>query len=115
MTNSLATLAVALLLSGTTIAQQQPRRATNSQKTPNGTTGTITPNDAARSTTSSANTHDGTNGASTGTGLTLDQYQANSQSNKGTTKVDANSSVRTGPSDVKARKKSPKMSNQSSQ
>ncbi|GAB2564206.1 hypothetical protein [Spirosoma aerophilum] len=110
MLNSLATVALVLALAGTAAAQQkQPRRATNSKSSE----GTISSTDAARSNPSAANTHDGTNGASTGTGLTNDQYQANgSSSNRGTTKVDAASSVRTGPSDVKARKKTPKKSNQ---
>lgn len=110
MTNSLATVALLLALAGTAVAQQKPARRTNDNKS---SSGTISANDAARSTPSAANTHDGTNGASTGTGLTNDQYQANgSSSNRGTTKVDANSSVRTGPSNVKAKKKAPKSTDQ---
>lgn len=110
MINSLATLALTLALAGTAAAQQkQPSRSITNKSS----SGTISSTDAARSNPSAANTHDGTNGASTGTGLTNDQYQANgSGSNRGTTKVDANSSVRTGPSDVKAKKKTPKSSNQ---
>ena len=108
MINSLATVALVLVLAGTATAQQkQPRRTTNNKSS----TGTISANDAARSNPSAANTHDGTNGASTGTGLTNDQYQANGTSSNRTTKVDANSSVRTGPSTVKARKKTPKSEN----
>lgn len=110
MTNSLATLALILILAGTADAQQkQPSRTATGKSSG----GTISSADAARSNPSAANTHDGTNGASTGTGLTNDQLQANgSGSNRGTTKVDANSSVRTGPSSVKARKKTPKATNQ---
>lgn len=112
MTNSLATLVLVMALAGTAAAQQkQPSRTTSKSSA-----GTISSTDAARSNPSAANTHDGTNGASTGTGLTNDQLQANGAgSNRGTTKVDANSSVRTGPSPVKARKKTPKASNQSNQ
>ncbi|GAB3043183.1 hypothetical protein [Spirosoma pulveris] len=114
MIHSFATVALVLALAGTAAAQQKQPRRTNDNKS---TTGTVSSNDAARSNPSAANTHDGTNGASTGastgTGLTNDQYQANgSSSNRGTTKVDAASSVRTGPSDVKAKKKAPKSSNQ---
>ncbi|AUD03969.1 hypothetical protein [Spirosoma pollinicola] len=110
MINSLAILALALVLAGTAVAQQkQPRRTSDNKST----SGTMSANDAARSSTSAANTHDGTNGASTGTGLTSDQHQADaSGSNRGTTKVDAASSVRTGPSNVKAKKKTPKNTNQ---
>ncbi|GAB3785291.1 hypothetical protein GCM10028818_46660 [Spirosoma horti] len=110
MINSLATFGLLLALAGTATAQQkQPSRSTTKKST----SGTISSTDAARSNPSAANTHDGTNGASTGTGLTNDQYQANGSSpNRGTTKVDAESSVRTGPSNVKAKKKAPKDGNQ---
>ncbi len=109
MTNSLATLALILVLAGSAVAQQkQPKRAATGKSS----NGTISADDAARSNTSAANTHDGTNGVSTGTGLTNDQRQADAGSpNRGTTKVDASSSVRTGPSPVKARKKAVKTSN----
>ncbi|UFH56932.1 hypothetical protein [Spirosoma sp. KNUC1025] len=112
MTRSFVSLAFILVLAGTAVAQQQPRRATNS-KASTGTTSTVSPNDVTRSNPSAANTHDGTNGASTGTGLTNDQLQAASAppNTSGTTKVDARSSVRTGASTVKARKKSPKPNN----
>ncbi|ADB37170.1 hypothetical protein [Spirosoma linguale] len=110
MIHSFATVALVLALAGTAAAQQKQPRRTNDNKS---ATGTVSSNDAARSNPSAANTHDGTNGASTGTGLTNDQYQANGSSpNRGTTKVDAASSVRTGPSNVKAKKKTPKESNQ---
>ncbi|SOD98802.1 hypothetical protein [Spirosoma fluviale] len=110
MINSLSTVVLVLALAGTAAAQQKQPRRTNDNKS---STGTISANDAARSNPSAANTHDGSNGASTGTGLTNDQYQANGSSpNRGTTKVDAASSVRTGPSNVKAKKKTPKSSNQ---
>ncbi len=108
MTNSLATLALFLVLAGTAVAQRkQPRRTAGNKSS----SGTISANDAARSNTSAANTHDGTNGASTGTGLTNDQRQADASGSNRTTKVDASSSIRTAPSSVKARKKAVKTSN----
>ena len=105
MTHALAITALALLLVGTAEAQQKPAK-----RSAKSTTGSVSANDAARSNPSTANTHDGTNGASTGTGLTNDQLQGQGagSSTSSPTKVDAQSSVRTGPSTVKARKKSPK-------
>ena len=110
MLNSFAAFALVLTLAGTAVAQQkQPRRTADNKSSG----GTISANDAARSNPSAANTHDGTNGVTTGTGLTNDQHQADASApNRSTTKVDASSSVHTGPSNVKARKKTPKASNQ---
>ncbi|GAB2598428.1 hypothetical protein [Spirosoma areae] len=107
MTNSLATLALAFLLSGTALAQQQPRRAKSSKAATSSST------DATGSTSSAANTQDATNGATAGTGLTNEQLQAQGagSSTKQTTKVDARSSTRTSASSVKARKKSTKPGN----
>ncbi|MFD2933236.1 hypothetical protein [Spirosoma flavum] len=108
MTNSLATLALVLVLAGSAAAQQKQRNTTSTSKS---SSGAISATDAARSNPSAANTHDGTNGVSTGTGLTNDQRQADGSSSNRTTKIDASSSVRTGPSPVKARKKLPKSGN----
>lgn len=110
MTHSLATLALVLLLGGTTVAQQkQPKRSSRAKTT----SGTVSPTDAARSNPSAANTHDGTNGASTGagTGLTNDQAQASQNPTNGPAKLDANSSVRTGSTSVKGKKRMPKKNN----
>ena len=116
MTNSLATLALVCLLAGSAVAQQKPSKSA-SKKSSASKSGTISPTDAVRSSPSAADTHDGTNGVSTGTGgggtgLTNDQSQAaaNPTSN-GPTKVDANSSVRTGSSSVKGKKRTPKSDN----
>ena len=109
MSNSLATLTLVLLIAGTAAAQQ-PRRSAG-KKSSTSTSSTISPNDMARSNPSAANTYDGTNGASTGTGLTNDQQQASKNQTNGPAKVDANSSVRTGASSVKGRKKKPKSVN----
>ncbi|MVM37720.1 hypothetical protein GO730_09095 [Spirosoma sp. HMF3257] len=108
MTHSLATLALVLLLAGTATAQEKsPRRSKKSSA------GTVSATDATRSNPSAANTHDGTNGASTGagTGLTNDQAQASQNPPNGPAKVDASSSVKTGASSVKGRKRSPKTNN----
>ncbi|WP_020598308.1 hypothetical protein [Spirosoma panaciterrae] len=104
MTHTLATLVVALLLTGTAVAQQKPGKRSTGAKTP---TTTSTSTDAA----SASNKKE--QGTVAGTGLTNDQYQtqATDNSTDKPTKVDAASSVRTGPSSVKARKKSPKSGN----
>lgn len=107
MTTSFASLALVLLLAGTATAQQkQPRRSAG-----NKSVGTVSSADAARSTTPTATPQEGSAGVSVGTGLTNDQQQGAASSPNGPTKVDANSSIRTGPSPVKARKKSPKSGN----
>ncbi|SFE99272.1 hypothetical protein SAMN05216167_12427 [Spirosoma endophyticum] len=114
MTNSLATLALVCLLAGSAVAQQKPAKSTTSKKSSGSKAGTISPTDAVRSSPSAADTHDGTNGVSTGTGgggtgLTNDQSQAAANpTNNGPTKVDANSSVKTGASSVKGKKRYPK-------
>lgn len=115
MTNLLAAAAVVLLCAGTVSAQQKPAKAKSKSMA-----GAPTKNDVMRSNPSAENTHDGTGGVSVGvggapagTGLTNDQNQAaNSNAKTGTTKVDAQSSTRTGASPVKAKKKGPKSGNQ---
>ena len=111
MTNLLAAAAVVLLCAGTVSAQQKPAKTKTKS-----TAGAPTKNDVMRSNPSAQNTHDGTDGVSAGvggvpagTGLTNDQNQGiRSGSTTGTTKVDAQSSTRTGTSSVKAKKKAPK-------
>ena len=113
MTNLLAAAAVTLLCAGTAFAQQKPAKTKS-------TAGAPTKNEVMRSTPSAENTHDGTGGVSVGvgaapvgTGLTNDQNQAaNSNAKTGTTKVDAQSSIRTGASSVKPKKRAPKSGNQ---
>ncbi|GAB4041243.1 hypothetical protein [Spirosoma gilvum] len=104
MIHTLATLAVALLLTGTAVAQPKPPKRWSKNKP--ATTESAT--DAA-----STNSKKDSQGTIGGTGLTNDQYQTQAADNSTdkTTKVDASSSVRTGPSPVKARKKSPKSGN----
>lgn len=113
MTNLLATAAFVLLFAGTTtMAQQKPAKRTTTKKS----LGKTTTNEIMRSNPSAADTHDGTAGVSVGVGaepaganLTNDQVQgARSGSVRRTTSVDAHSSVRTGTSGVKAKKKAPK-------
>lgn len=114
MTNLLAAAAVVLLCAGTVNAQQKPAKTKSKS-----TTAVPTKNEVMRSNPSAQNTHDGTGGVSVGvggapagTGLTNDQNQAiNSSATTRTTKVDARSSVRTGASSVKAKKKAPKSNN----
>lgn len=115
MTNLLAAVTVVLLCAGTVSAQQKPAKTATKS-----TAGAPTKNDMMRSNPSAENTHDGTGGVSVGagtapagTGLTNDQNQAvSSGATTGTTKVDAQSSTRTGASTVKAKKKAPKTGNQ---
>ena len=107
--NSLAAAAFVLLIAGSAVAQQKQPASKASGTTKK--SGTIAPVDAARSNPSAANTHDGTMGASTGTGTTLEQNQASNATSARTTSVDPTSSTRTGPSNVKAKKKSPKSGN----
>ncbi len=107
MKNSLTSLALLLLLGGTALAQQQPRRAGGNKPTTAGT-GTAPSTNATQSNASTASTHEGTEGVTTGTGLTNDQRQTEGSGTNRTTKVDANSSIRTGASAVKAKKKSVK-------
>ncbi|WP_080056814.1 hypothetical protein [Spirosoma aerolatum] len=108
MTHTLAALAVALLLTGTAVAQQKPGKRSTGTKT---SASTNSSSDAAQNSTSGSNKQN--QGTVAGTGLTNDQYQtqATDNSTDKPTKVDATSSVRTGPSSVKARKKSPKSGN----
>ena len=108
MTHTLATLAVALLLTGTAVAQQKPGKRSGGTKT--SARANLSSN-ADQNSTSGSNKQD--KGPVAGTGLTNDQYQtqATDNSTDKPTKVDATSSVRTGPSPVKARKKSPKSAN----
>lgn len=115
MTNLLAAAAVVLLCAGTVNAQQKPAKTKTKS-----TAGAPTKNEVMRSNPSAQNTHDGTAGVSVGvgtapagTGLTHDQNQAVSTgATMGKTKVDARSSVRTGASSVKPKKKAPKKGNQ---
>ena len=106
MTTSLATLALTLLLTGTALAQQPRRSAGN--KTATGSARTSSSSDATRSNSSTGVPQEGAAGVAVGTGLTNDQQQGAGSSSDRTTKVDAQSSIRTGPSSVKARKKTPK-------
>ncbi len=110
MTKSLATLALTLLLAGTALAQQQPRRAAGN-KTATGNAGANSSTNAGQSNSSADNPNLGAHGASVGTGLTNDQQQAAGSAPNRTTKVDAQSSTRTSASTVKARKKSVKSGN----
>ena len=110
MKNSLAAFSLLLLLGGTALAQQQPRRAGGNKTTTAGA-GTTSSTDVTRSNASTASGHEGTEGVTTGTGLTNDQRQTEGSGTNRTTKVDANSSIRTGASAVKAKKKSVKYRN----
>lgn len=105
MTHTFASLALVVLLAGTAVAQQnQPKRSGN-KSSANMAAG----NNNSRSNASTGNTQGGANGTTTGPGLTNDQYQGQAAgSTNTTTKVDAAASVHTGPSPVKARKKTPK-------
>jgi|GEM_PF-5203006 len=106
MINLTTTVACFLLVAGTAMAQQkQSPRTTKAKST---TAGTISAVDAVRSSPSAADTHDGTMGVSTGTGTTLEQNQASKAGGTQATKTDAHSTVRTGTTSVKARKKSVK-------
>lgn len=110
MKNSLAAFSLLLLLGGTALAQQQPQRA-GGNKTNTAGSATTSSTNTTRSNASTASTHEGTEGVTTGTGLTNDQRQAEGSGTNRTTKVDANSSVRTSASEVKAKKKSVKYRN----
>lgn len=110
MKNSLAAFTLLLLLGGTALAQQQPRRAGGNKTNTSGSS-TSSSTNATRSNATTASPHEGTEGVTTGTGLTNDQRQAEGSSTNRTTKVDANSSIRTSASAVKAKKKSVKYRN----
>lgn len=116
MKNVLAAVVLVALLAGTATAQQkQPKRTVNI-KSSNGVSPMNDENGANKSAVSAqddkTNVPAGVGGTPSGTGLTNDQNQAASSS--ATTrpaKLDANSSIRTGASDVKPKKKAPKPNN----
>ena len=110
MTTSMTTLALALFLAGTAVAQQQPRRSANSKSS----AGTSTAPDINRANSSTTRPQEGASGAPTGTGLTNDQVQAANAPNHTTetTKVDAQSSTIKGHStDIKPNKIKPRKQN----
>jgi hypothetical protein len=107
MTTSLASFALVLLLAGTATAQQKQPRRSAGNKSP-GITSSV---DGGRSGTSATTPQQGAAGVAVGTGLTNDQQQGAASASNAPTKVDASSSIRTGASPVKARKKSPKSGN----
>ena len=89
-----------------------PAKRTVNTKSSNGTMPMNDQNGANQSAASAQDTKTnapaGVGGTPSGTGLTNDQNQAANSSSNRTTKVDASSSVRTGASDVKPKKKAPK-------
>lgn len=116
MKHAIAAVGLALLLAGTAAAQQKPAKRTVNTKSSNGTMPMNDENGANQSAVSAQDTKtnvpSGIGGTPSGTGLTNDQNQAaNSSSVNRTTKVDAQSSIRTGASTVKPKKKAPKKDN----
>ena len=113
MKNVLAAVALVSLLAGTAAAQQkQPKRTVNT-KSSNGVSPMNDENGASKSAEEDkTNVPAGVGGTPSGTGLTNDQNQAASSSaTTRPTQLDAKSSIRTGASDVKPKKKAPKPNN----
>ena len=102
-----ALTSLVVLLTGTALAQQKQTTRSGSKSSSTMAAG----NNNSRSNAATGNTKGGANGTTTGPGLTNDQYQGQAAGSTDTpTKVDAAASVHTGPSPVKARKKTPKTS-----
>lgn len=110
MTHALASLALVAFLFGTAQAQQNPSKRSGNKSSTTMPAG----NNNSRSNAATGNTQGGANGTTPGPGLTNDQYQGQAAgSTNTTTKVDAAASVHTGATPVKAKKKTPKISNKS--